>query len=99
MAVFSQKGAEKIQLLTSAECNTCKIAIEEKLNYTKGIRFVELDVPSKVLTVSFIPKKISLDSIKTIVSELGFDVDNVKANKEAYNALPECCKANGMISR
>ncbi|MBU2020633.1 MAG: cation transporter [Bacteroidetes bacterium] len=96
MTVFGQKGTEEIKIKTTAECNSCKERIEGKLNYTKGIRFAELDVPTKVLTVSYSPSKISLKEIKELVAGIGYDADEVKAEKKAYNALPECCKVGGM---
>lgn len=96
LSVFGQKKVEKVQIQTTAECESCKMRIEGKLNYTKGIRFAELDVPSKVLTVQFQSKKIGLDQIRAMVSDLGYDADAVKANPKSYEALPSCCKVGGM---
>ncbi|MCO5259772.1 MAG: cation transporter [Crocinitomicaceae bacterium] len=89
------KKVEEVTIHTSAECNDCKKRLEDKLNYTKGIRFAELDVPSMNLTVSYTTKKIDLTKIKTIISELGYDADDVKANEAAQKALPACCQPNG----
>jgi periplasmic mercuric ion binding protein len=98
LTAFGQKEKKVIQIdiQTSAECNSCKERLEGKLNYTKGLIFADLDVPSKVLTVKFKTKKISLDEIRKIVSDMGYDADGVKANPEAYAALPQCCKIGGM---
>lgn len=87
---------KEVVIHTSAECGSCKKRIEEKLNYTSGIRFAELDVPSKNLTVKYTEKKITLKEIKHILSELGYDADEVKANPESVEKLPECCKPGGM---
>ena len=35
---------QTISIQTSAECGDCKYRIEEKLNYTKGVLFAELDL-------------------------------------------------------
>ncbi len=99
LTAFAQtktKKVETVKIQTSAECNSCKERLEGKLNYTKGLKFAELDVPSKVLTVKFKTKTISLAEIKKIVSDLGYDADEVKANPAAYAVLPECCKVEGM---
>jgi mercuric ion binding protein len=93
---FSQKKIEQIIIQTSAECGSCKERLEGKLNYTKGIKFADLDIPSKKLTVKFKTNKISEEEILKIVSDLGYDADNLKANPKAYEALPQCCKVNGM---
>lgn len=90
------KKVETATILTSAECGDCKERIEEVLNYTNGIQFAELDVPSKVVTVKFKTKKISLEEIRTIISEIGYDADDVKANAEKQKALPMCCQPGGM---
>lgn len=89
------KKVEEVVIQTSAECGDCKKRIETKLNYMKGVRFAELDVPSMKLTVSYSTKKISLDEIKTAISDLGYDADDKKANEAAQNALPLCCQPNG----
>ena len=47
------KKVQTIKFDTSAECGSCKKRIEDKLNYVSGVKFAELDVPSKVLTVKF----------------------------------------------
>ena len=96
---FSFKQDAKTQLVTiktSAECGECKDRIESKLNYTKGIVFSELDFKTQVLTVKFKPTKITLDQIKQIVSDLGYDADELKANVDAQKALPMCCQPKGM---
>lgn len=98
LTAFAQKQPKSMTVViqTSAECDECKTRLEGKLNFTKGIKFAELDVPSKKLTVKFSPKTISLDEIKKIVSDLGYQADEVKANPEAYEKLPSCCKVGGM---
>ncbi len=91
-----QPSTEQAILKTSAECGECKDRIEQKLNYTKGVVFADLDYKTQMLTVKFKPAKISLSEIKQIVSDLGYDIDDVKANPEAQQALPQCCQPNGM---
>lgn len=83
----------EVVIHTSAECGQCKERIESKLNYTKGIVFADVNYETRDLTVKFRPDKITLEEIKHIVSELGYDADDVKANVEAQNALPACCQA------
>jgi len=85
-----------VTIKTSAECGECKDRIESKLNYTKGIVFSELDFKTKDLTVKFKPAKINIEQIKQIVSDLGYDADNLKANVDAQKALPLCCQPRGM---
>jgi periplasmic mercuric ion binding protein len=92
----SAQKAEKVVIKTSAECGDCKERIESKLNYTKGIAFAELDYETKELTIKFKSDKITLAEVKKIVSELGYDADEVKANEEEQKKLPACCQPGGM---
>lgn len=96
MSLSFKPKTETVIIKTSAECGECKERIEAKLNYTKGISFADLNYETQELTVKFKPDVISLLEIKTIVSELGYDADDVKANPTAQNALPACCQPNGM---
>lgn len=95
LVAYSQKVQTSV-IHTSAECGSCKERIEGVLNYTKGVKFAELDVESKDLTVKYKTKKISLDEIKKILVETGYDADDMKANPEAVEKLPACCKPGGM---
>lgn len=89
-------GKETARIQSNAECGMCKKKIEGKLNYEKGIAFAELDVPSKVITVKYKNDVITIEQIRAIISELGYDADEVKANENAQNNLPACCKPGGM---
>jgi periplasmic mercuric ion binding protein len=90
------KKSQKVVIKTSAECGQCKDRIEEKFNYTKGVVFSELDYETKELTMKFKPNTITLEEIKKILSEMGYDADEVKANKKAQKSLPLCCQPGGM---
>jgi mercuric ion binding protein len=95
---LSQK-AEKFKTViiqTTAECGDCKERLEEKLNYTAGIKFAELDLESKKVTVKFSTSKITAEEIKQLIAAIGYDADEVKAPKEAVQKLPLCCQPGGM---
>lgn len=98
VATAQEKKAkfETVVIQTSAECGDCQERITSMLNYTKGVKFSELDIESKKLTVKFQPSKISLETIKQKLVELGYDADEMKANPEAQKKLPSCCQPGGM---
>ncbi len=81
---------------TSAQCGDCKQRIEDGLNYTKGVRFAELDNDTKKVTVKYASSKISLEEIKQKIASIGYDADDVKAPEEAVKKLPACCQPGGM---
>lgn len=91
---FGQKTMTS-HIQTNAQCGDCKERIEGKLNYTKGIKFAELNDETKMVTVKYDPKKIDLLTIKQTIAKIGYDADEVKAAKEDVDKLPKCCQANG----
>ena len=95
---FSQTENQQdtITIQTSAECGMCKDRLEGALNYTKGVKFAELNLANKTIFVKFNPKKISIDEIRKVISETGYDADEVKANPASVEKLPACCKPGGM---
>jgi mercuric ion binding protein len=92
------KKKSKIQVAeikTSAQCGECDERITKALTFHKGIREIELDLDTKVLTVTYNSKKTDLESIRTAINEVGYDADEQPAIAAAYEALPACCKKNG----
>lgn len=91
----SKGGKEKAVIQTSAQCGECKERIETSLNKLDGIKSHDLNLDNKKLTLVFDPTIITLEQIKTAVSNSGYDADDMKANEEAYNNLPKCCQKGG----
>jgi mercuric ion binding protein len=58
----------------------------------KGVKMYELDEKNMTLTVYYNARKTNLLAIKTGISKMGFDADEVKADLEAYEKLDGCCK-------
>ena len=81
-----------VKIKTSAECDMCKKRIENGIGVMKGVKKAELDLTTKVLTVEYNPKKISPDKIRTAISNLGYDADDIKANNRSQQNLPHCCQ-------
>jgi copper chaperone CopZ len=94
MSVFTIKAQDvaEIKIKTSATCDMCKATIEKYLAFEKGVKRSSLDVPSKVLTVTYNPKKTTPEKIRQAVSKSGYDADDVKADPKAYQKLDDCCK-------
>ena len=85
-------GTETVQFKTSAVCDMCKARIEKSLAYEKGVQSAVLDVPSKVLTVTYKADKTTPAALRSAVQKTGYDADELTADARAYNRLPDCCK-------
>lgn len=71
-------------------CEQCKDRIENGLKL-KGVKNAVWDVDSKQLALVYNPAIISLDRIENKIVGLGHDLENKKAKKVIYDALPSCC--------
>ena len=85
----------EIKIKTSAQCEECKSRIEKAVNKLDGIEAADLDVESKVLTVTYQTDQTDPDEIRLAVSRVGYDADDVPANERAYKKLPKCCQKGG----
>jgi copper chaperone CopZ len=86
---------ETVIILTSASCFEgvcCKERIEEEMQFTRGVTAVDLDIESQVLTATFKTNKTDADKLRKAISLIGYNADDVKANKKAHDNLPSCCQ-------
>jgi periplasmic mercuric ion binding protein len=85
-------GTDEVKFKTSAKCGMCKKRIEGDLGKTKGVKSAELNLDDKTVSIVYNPKKTSSEKLKTAISKIGYDADEVVADKNAHDALPGCCQ-------
>jgi mercuric ion binding protein len=86
-----------LKIKSSVVCGQCKDRVESGLIYEKGIKEVSVDLKTKEVTVKYNPSKTTPDEIRTALSKIGYDADNVKADPKAYEKLPSCCKKDAAV--
>lgn len=80
------------------KCWVCKQKLEGYLMKTSVASFESGVIESKFnlmlgeIKVKFYPDRISIDDIKLIINNAGFDADAEKANEDSYKKLPPQCK-------
>ena len=72
-------------------CEMCKETIESSLK-VDGITKADWNVESKIMTVSYDEKKITLDQIQKNIASVGYDNEKYKGDDKAYNELAGCCQ-------
>lgn len=72
-------------------CEMCKETIEGSLK-VDGITKADWNVDSKIITVSYDDKKISLDQIQKNIASVGYDNEKFKGDDKAYSELAGCCQ-------
>lgn len=84
------KGPKTETFKVNGACGMCKTRIENGLKLD-GVTKAEWDQKTKMATVSFDPSKVTVDTMKKKVADLGHDTDKYKAKDDVYAKLPGCC--------
>jgi copper chaperone CopZ len=74
------------------KCESCGGRLETALYKVPGVRKVFVDPKAETIYVAFNSKKTSLNSIRTTITENGYNADNMKATPDSYEKLDDCCK-------
>lgn len=103
VTAFAQKSkpVKTIVIKTTIYCDHCKVCescggriLKELYNET-GIKSTSVDPKANTITVVYDSRKITPEQVKTKISKLGFDADEVKADAAAVAKLDDCCKKPG----
>jgi periplasmic mercuric ion binding protein len=72
-------------------CESCKKRIEYNAK-AKGVEKAVWDQSSQMLSLTYDSTKVKSDDIEKKIAMAGHDTQNLKADDNAYNKLPACCK-------
>lgn len=91
--VNKRKGIQTITINTPGiMCETCKERVEEYMIREDGVQKVAVDYKHNKTKVTYVAERTNENNIKTAIANLGFDADDITANKESYDKLPSCCR-------
>jgi mercuric ion binding protein len=76
----------------TVQCDMCKKKIEDYLKYEEGVTKVVVNPKQKKTIVTYLTDRTNLENIKTAIANVGYDAEEIKASKDAYDKLPTCCK-------
>ena len=85
-------GEKKEQFKVYGNCGMCKKTIEKAVKEIKGVTDVHWNKKTKLIEVSFDDASTNLTSIKKAIADVGYDMDDVRANDENYSSLHKCCQ-------
>ncbi len=92
------KKNEKAVIKTALYCDHCRLCetcgknFDANMLKIKGVKMFELDDKNMTITVYYNGQKTNLKTIKTAISKMGYDADEIKADLAAYDKLDGCCK-------
>jgi copper chaperone CopZ len=74
------------------QCGMCEHKIHAVLDDADGIKKVTIDPIHKTTTVHFDSTLIKLENIESLISQSGYQANDVKPDSVAYKKLELCCK-------
>ncbi len=84
---------EMVTIKSSLVCEMCEDNIRNGLIYEKGIKRVTFDLEKAEVYVKYNPKQINLEKIETLITKIGYDANEKKADPVAFKKLDPCCQS------
>ena len=78
--------------LESMQCLSCSMAIEDILVDLDGVEKVAIDLRNKSGKVTYKASVLNMEAIEKVIVAIGYNVNDKKADPEAYANLEICCK-------
>ncbi len=92
---FTNTFAKDGKIKVNGVCKMCKVKIEKAAKSVKGVKTAEWNAETKELTLDYNEKLTDINKISEAVANIGYDAGEIKANQEARQKLPACCKGEG----
>lgn len=92
LSLFAQQAnVQKVTIKTNGTCEHCKKVMMDNVPQWKGVKECTYNLQTSEITISYDASKTSVSDLRTGISKLGYDADNVKADAAARAKLPTCC--------
>ena len=99
LSAFAQKSnIQTVVIQTNGVCQKCADKFSENVPFFKGVKTYSYDMKTAKLTINYDASKTDPDQLRKQISKLGYNADNVPADKAAREALPACCKGKSSCS-
>lgn len=100
LALLSSCGSENSQSKSLksesfhvyGNCGMCEKTIEGSLEGVDGVSSADWNKETKQMKVSFDTTAINISEIKQKIAGVGYDMEDVRADKSTYKELPGCCQ-------
>lgn len=89
--IQAQSTVTTSTLIVKGNCGECKDRIENAVDI-KGVKNSSWSEDTKILTVTYDTKKVTLEQVKKAIAAVGHETTDEKADEKAYAKLPSCCQ-------
>ncbi|MBP2073139.1 copper chaperone CopZ [Thermoanaerobacterium butyriciformans] len=73
MGLFGSKGETVTIDVRGMSCNHCKMTVEKALNALDGVSKATVDLGKANVTVTYDPKKVTIDDMKKAIIDAGYE--------------------------
>ena len=91
LTIFDNKTTQIA--LPSMVCNSCVTKVEKALKKVEGVIDYSVSLDNKNASVTYDDSITSLEKIEVAITKAGYDANDKKADRDAFDNLPGCCKA------
>ena len=86
-------GIKTQSIKVFGECGMCKKRIENAAGRVEGIKSVNWNEDTKILTIKYsVFKTEAAENVQKAIASVGYDTEKYTAADNTYNALPDCCR-------
>ncbi|MBM3413277.1 MAG: heavy-metal-associated domain-containing protein [Bacteroidetes bacterium] len=78
--------------IPQALCIQCKNRLEYQVKRLNGVQEFVVNYRKGEARVKYLTDRTDIEQVKTMISNTGYDADDILANPHAYNRLPITCK-------
>ena len=68
----------QVVFATSIHCANCGKKVQENVSFEKGVKDLKVDVPTKMVTVTFNTAKTDTTKLKKAINKLGYSAEVVE---------------------
>ena len=90
---------DTVTLQVPGVCNMCKTRIETASYDVAGVKSVNWDLDTEILTAVILKKKTSRQEIADALAKAGYKSELADADSEAYSNLPACCQYDSGVEK
>ncbi len=79
--ISKPKKTETMKCWVSMDCSSCQTKIEKNMSFEKGVSDLKVDLPTKMVTITYKPAKTSPEKLEKALQELGFKTEVIADKK------------------
>ena len=93
VAQDSNKGLKVVRIKAKVSCNGCKTKIEKNIAFEKGVKYVDADIKTKIVTIKYTKGKNTDKKLLAAVKKLGYGGEIIKGATTSSSCVKPCPKS------